>query len=104
MGEIIGRSKKGADDFFPREFARALLEEYDNDRLDRAVFTSFYNSLGVRWVSDGSDQKIKAEKYKIEIQELEVEYPHTTKILKSFMNECLSNAKSDYEYSELAMF
>lgn len=104
VGEIIGHSKKGADDFFPHEFARALLEEYDNDRLDRAVFTSFYNSLGVRWVSDGSDQKNKAEKYKIKIQELEVEYPHTTKILKSFMNECLSNAKSDYEYSELALF
>lgn len=66
--------------------------------------TLFGNSIGFRWVSDGSDQKKKAEKYKIKIQELEVEYPHTTKILKSLMNECLSNAKSDYEYSELALF
>lgn len=100
-GNILGRSKNGADGWFPHEFVRTILEEIDDTDLDLHVMIAFQNNRSLRIVTDGSDQKAKMIEYRNKSIELEICYPHTANILRMISDQYEMNAKRDYEDSEI---
>lgn len=104
IGGILGKTKKGTDEWFPHEYVRNILEEFNSKELDVHVVVSYHNAQSFRLVSDGSDQKNIMEKYKNKALDLEVRYPHTAYILTKLSDEYGRNAKYDYEDSEINLF
>ena len=99
---MLGNSQDDEDGWFPHRFVRKYLEKIDNAEVDRETYCAYVNShMNFRTVSDGSDQKKKADSFLKKAYEIEAEYPHTAYIYKTIASDCETNAKHDYEYSEL---
>lgn len=104
IGSILGKTKNGEDGWFPHEFTRNILEEFNEKRMDEHVMIAYLNDMSFRTISDGSDQKAIMEKYKNKALELEIRYPHTAYILNLLSEDYGRNAKHDYEDSEINLF
>ena len=82
VGSILGKSPDGNDGIFPIETVRRLLEIEKDEKLTNAVASGKINSLGIRDVMDGKKEKEKADAYKIQAREIEIDYPQTSVILR----------------------
>lgn len=101
VGAIMGKQSVGADGLFPHEFIRMALEDYNSKDLDEIVAISFEENCEVRVVSDGNDQKAKANEYKNSSNQLRIRFPHTAKVLEKICNIYMDNSRRDIIYSEI---
>ena len=101
LGSIFGRSIRGTDGIFPHESIRNLLEELDNEKLDREVYIGYLNSRGARIVLDGTDQRRYADQFKEASHSLAITYPHTSSILKDISEDYMREANRDFLQAEL---
>lgn len=101
IGKILGKTGKGSDDWFPHDFTRLLLEDYDDKDLDIEVVYSFNDLHSWRTISDGNDQKQLYNSFIKKAAELQIDLPHTSFILKRISKQYEVNAKRDYLHSEL---
>lgn len=53
------------------------------------------NSIGVRNVSDGTDEKSIVERYKLNAQSIEIDYPVTAELLRLLAEQHLRTADQD---------
>ena len=98
---IIGLSIQGADGFFPHETIRELLEEINNDDVDRHIVVTYINNQNAHAVTDGSELKEKAKKFLNMADRLEISYRHTAAIPRSIGEDYMRESKWDYLYSEI---
>lgn len=101
IGDILGRTDEGSDGWFPHEFTRQILEDYDDRQLDIEVACSYDNLHSFRTITDGHDQKVLYAKYMRKANELMLDYPHTSFVLKKVSRLYEANAKRDFIHSEL---
>ena len=100
-GQIIGRTNCGSDGFFPHEFAREYLEKQDDYVLDNSVYIGRFNSIGVRTISDGTNERQEAEKLLRQSSTLEIKYPHSARILRLLAEDSLHEAERDQILAEI---
>lgn len=101
LGNILGKSMKGSDGFFPHESIRDLLEQLNNDKLDLEVYTGYVNSRGARWVRDGSDQMQLGKQFEQQSHSLEITHPHTAAVLRFIAQDYKREAQYDHLHAEL---
>lgn len=95
LGSIFGRCIDNHDGMFPHEFIMRVLDEYDDEKINRNFLVGKMNSIGVRNVSDGSDEKSIAERYKLNAQSIEIDYPVTAELLRLLAEQHLRTAGQD---------
>lgn len=101
LGDILGLSIPGADGFFLHDTIRELLEEINNDDVDRNMVVTYINNQNAHAVTDGSELKEKAKRFIEMADRLEISYPHTAAILRSIGQDYMRESKWDYLYSEI---
>lgn len=101
LGNILGRSGKGADGFFPHEIIRDLLEALNNEKLDEEVYIGYLNSRGARTVTDGTALRNRARQFSEAAHSLAIAYPHTAAILQDVAEDYMQEARRDRLHSEL---
>ncbi len=101
IGMILGKNIKGADGHFPHESVRRLLEEYDSRELDEDIAAFFEDLHEMRIVGDGKPLRELAKGIKKFANELQIDYPHTTHVLKLISKEYDKMANRDYVQSEV---
>ena len=101
LGDILGLSMPGADGFFPHDIIRELLEEINNDDVDRNIVVTYINNQNAHTVTDGSELKEKAYSFFEMADRLEISYHHTAAILRSIGQDYMRESKWDYLYSEI---
>ena len=101
LGDILGLSIPGADGFFPHDTIRELLEEINNDDVDRNMVVTYINNQNAHAVTDGSELKEKAKRFIEMADRLAISYHHTAAILRSIGQDYMRESKWDYLYSEI---
>lgn len=101
VGSILGKSPDGIDGIFPHGAVRRLLEIKKNERLTNAVACGKINSLGAKIVEDGKKEKEKADIYKMQAKEMEIDYPQTSVILRILADFYERGSKMDQISSEI---
>lgn len=104
IGTILGQNIKGKDGFFPHEYVRKLLEEYDSRELDKNVAEFFEGLHGMRKVEDGMPQRKKSKEYLDFSNKLQIDYPHAAYVLRLISKEYENEANRDYVYSEVMLY
>lgn len=99
LGNILGRSHDGADGIFPHEYVREVMEKYND--LCREILIGKLNSFGMRFVGDGSNEKITAEKYKKDASLFDITYPQTAQLLRQIGEHFMYDGKRDQLTSEI---
>lgn len=85
IGEMLSGSPDGKDGIWPAEEVRDLLEELENDKIERGLSVGHFNKRGVtvRALSEGGDQERKlAEQYEQWAQQVESKWPRTGRLLR----------------------
>ena len=103
LGCILGRGDSGSDGIFPHEFIRDVLDEYDNEEISSSFIVGKFNSLGVRSVGDGSDEKKRSDVYFEAARALEIDHPVTANILRKIAKEHLHTATEDNSMYQLGL-
>ncbi len=103
-GSILGRTIQLTDCWNPHVFVCELLEEENNEELDKSVFIGHYNAYNGRLVSDGSEQKILAQSFEELGQTLTISYPHAANVMHQISDGYLRLFKEDRLYSETGKF
>lgn len=101
VGSILGKAPDGDDGIFPIETVRKLLKIKKNEELTTAVARGKINSLGLRDVEDGKKEREKADTYKMQAREMEIDYPQTSVILRILANFYERESKRDQISSEI---
>ena len=99
LGNILGRARNGTDGIFPHEYVREVMEKYSD--LCREVLIGKLNSFGMRFVGDGSNEKITAEKYKKDASLFDITYPQTAQLLRQIGEHFMYDGKRDQLTSEI---
>jgi addiction module HigA family antidote len=82
IGQLLARCPIGADEVWPCEPVREVLEELGTAEIARGLSNSVYNSRGVVWREEGGGQERRlAEKYRSWSTSLANQYPFVAKIL-----------------------
>lgn len=95
LGSILGRCIDNHDGIFPHEFIMRVLDEYNDEEINRNFLVGKMNSIGVRNVSDGYEEKRIAESYKSNAQSIEIDYPVTAELLRTLAEQHLHTADQD---------
>ena len=83
IGRLIARSPIGADEVWPCEPVREVLEELGTAEIARGMSNGVYNSRGAVWREEGGMQERKlAEKYRSWSGSLANQYPFVAKMLE----------------------
>ncbi len=101
LGDILGLSIPGTDGFFPHDTIRELLEEINNDDVNRNIVVTYINNQNAHAITDGSELKEKANSFFEAADRLEISYHHTADILRSIGQDYMRESKRDYLYSEI---
>lgn len=101
LGDILGLSIPGKDGFFPHESIRELLEEINNDNVDRSMIITYSNKQNAHFVTDGNELKEQAKRIYDAADRLDISYPHTANILRNIGEDYKRESKHDYLYSEI---
>jgi len=86
LGEIMARGGIGADEIFPSEHVRNVIESIDSDEMFRGFRTGCFNKRGVtsRGVFDGGAQERElAAEYRANAKALEITHPKLSGTLES---------------------
>ena len=86
IGQLLSESPKGADEAWPHEAIRALLEEEASTNIERGFMVGHYNSRGttVRGPYDGGEQeRVLAKKYFGYAKTVEFDSPRTAEVLRN---------------------
>jgi hypothetical protein len=85
LGQLLSESSLGADEAWPHEAVRALLERLASPDIERGFMVGQYNSRGttVRGPYDGGEQeRMLAKKYFSYAETVEFDSPRTAEILR----------------------
>lgn len=102
LGCVIGKTCVGADEIFPHESVRALIEE-NNDIINRHFKIGYVNSIGARIVGSGKSEYEIAEKLQKDAEKLAFKYPLTSKILIELSQFHKSTGRDDRKYDLLGI-
>lgn len=84
IGELLGRSKPGADGIWPNEAVRDALEACASDRILRGMEIGLFNNRGATWRGPGGGaERTLANKYRAYERQLQPDYPVTARLLDS---------------------
>jgi len=97
LGEILANSfKHTKEEYIPSEL-KVLLEEVDDEEVNKGVYIGYQNNRGVRTVTDGSPEIAMAEKLEEEAKTCEIMYPATAHILRMMASSSRREAAMDKE-------
>ncbi len=82
LGRLLANHTVGADGIFPNEISRDIIERFYSKNLSSGFQTQVFNSRGVYSGSSGEEEKKISERYNNWAQQLKLEYPNTSRILK----------------------
>ncbi len=101
IGALLGDILKATpiDTFIERKYP-SLIEKYYSDDFESNFIRRYVGFAGFRWIGDVSDQRQKGDEINNVIGDIEIQYPHTTHILRKIVRYYYINAKSDYMKSE----
>lgn len=84
IGELLGRSKPGADGIWPNEAIRDALEVCGTPRMLRNMEIGVFNNRGATWRGTGGNaERTLAERYRAYCRQLQADYPITAQLLDS---------------------
>lgn len=83
LGQLLARCGKDKDDdIFPIKNVRNIIEKYQNKTLSESFKIEKYNMRGAHFVGIGEEEYALYEMYKNWSEEIMMEFPETSKILK----------------------
>lgn len=105
IGALLGDILKTTpiDTFIERKYP-SLIEKYYSDDFESNFIRRYFDFASARCIRDGSDQKQRGDEINNVIGDIEIQYPHTTHILRKIVKLYYMNAKSDYVKSETYKF
>lgn len=98
IGHVLSKSPMGTDGFWPHEAVRKIIEDSYNDDLHSGFEVAVINSRGVYSKSIGEGGKQERElsrKYQTFADGLSLEFPNTSKIMKSLADSYAESAKRE---------
>jgi addiction module HigA family antidote len=76
LGRLLSNAPIGADDVWPSEPVRQVMEDIQSEEMMRGAHTGVYNSRGVHWRGEGGDQERElAAKYRKWGEALQFSHP-----------------------------
>lgn len=82
IGQLLGRSRPGADGIWPNEAVRDALEACGSDRMLRGMEIGLFNNRGAVWRGPGGAQeRTLANQYRAYGRQLQADYPVTARML-----------------------
>lgn len=97
LGEILANSfKHTKEEYIPSEL-KILLEEVDDEEVNKGVYIGYQNNRGVRTVTDGSPEIAMAMKLEEEAKTCEIMYPSAAHILRMIASSSRHEAAMDKE-------
>lgn len=82
IGNLLSHSPSGADDVWPNEVIRDVMEEIQSEEISRGARTGLYNSRGVHWRGEGGAQERElSEKYRRWANALQFTHPFVSSFL-----------------------
>lgn len=99
LGGVLARTFNLAHTNDLPELLMGILEKCQDENVNIGVVAGYTNSMGARIVTDGNDLKQLAEKYRQKVNEIEISYPQSAKILRYLANDRERVAKKDKEFS-----
>ena len=97
LGEILANSfKHTKEEYIPIEL-KILLEEVDDEEVNKGVYIGYQNNRGVRTVTDGSPEFARALKLEEEAKSCEIMYPAAAHVLRMMASSSRHEAARDKE-------
>ena len=103
IGQVLAYSPIGADDAWPCEAVRAVLERTASEKLHRGFITAIYNKRGVvtKSLTEGGEQERElSAKYKAWALKCKIRWPKTARTLRQIADHYESYAKHEDERIE----
>jgi len=85
IGHVLRYAPNGADEAWPHEAVRHLIEELQSDHIERGIESEVTNSRGVtsRGVFEGGDQeRALAQQYRVWAETVQTRWPRTAAMLR----------------------
>lgn len=101
-GMLLGKTITNESGRDPHEFICNLMEEFNNADFDNSIFVGYYNNRGMRTVDDGSVQMKISMYFRNRANQLAIQYPHASALLRAIAESYEQEAKQDYVYSEIS--
>lgn len=97
IGEIFGRSPNDQTDrIWPIKEIRNIIENEENDKLEKGILIGKHNSIGLRSITpEAKDMWTAYNKYKNFAKSLEIKYPRTAEIVEKIANDYKCKAEGD---------
>ena len=108
FGHLLGRlwaySPAGADDYYPCEAVREIIEKYVDESMVSSYKVSMYNRRGIFSPSAGREERAIAEKYKNTADYFKIRYPKTAEIFYAMYREYIAEAEEERNRAENGHF
>ncbi len=102
IGELLSNAKVGADEVWPCEGVRAVMDRLMTDSISQGFYIGTKNSRGVHFRGEGgAEERSLAKKYSDWASSMEYEYPNTATALRTISDSYVSEA--EYEDNEAAI-
>jgi addiction module HigA family antidote len=94
IGDLLSKSKPGADGIWPNEATREALEDVGTKDIARGMGTGLYNARGAHWRGEGGEQERElATKYRDWSKRVANESPFTSQLLEQIALNYDNDAK-----------
>ena len=100
-GMLLGKTITNKSGWDPHECICNLMEEFNSADFDNSIFEGYYNNRGMRTVDDGSVQMELSKCFKNRANQLAIQYPHASALLRAIAETYEQEANQDYVYSEI---
>ena len=100
-GMLLGKTITNESGWDPHECICNLMEEFNSADFDNSIFEGYYNNRGMRTVDDGSVQMEISKCFKNRANQLAIQYPHASALLRAIAETYEQEANQDYVYSEI---
>lgn len=106
LGRVLANSPIGADDCYPCEAVRKIIEHYENDfdSLCNSYTTTIFNKRGVYSPSAGKAEMEIANAYQKNADKLRTKYPRTADIYDRLYQQYKYQSDSERECAEYAEY
>jgi hypothetical protein len=106
IGEVLARLPIGAEEAWPHESVRAILEDLQSNDIERGIYIGAVNGRGATWrVSDagGEQERSLADRYEKWARSL-MAYPRTARVVHELADHYRREAQQEDERRDLNEF
>ncbi len=100
-GMLLGKTITNKSGWDPHEYICILMEEFNSAAFDNSIFYGYYNNRGMRTVDDGTVQMEKSKYFRERANQLAIQYPRASALLRTIAETYEQEANHDYVYSEI---